>query len=241
MTLDKRLISKLGTMPEVFKIPFENCQITLSDFHLLKLVVRWVALHTQLEKQVINADLPPRFLFQWLCWMSARVRRRQGCLVCLLRTKEWFWFNKQMCYTSWNWVGVLCTSVLVYLHIRAFLFLVSCWRADTTVVPSVRSGFINRYVFFKFCRRAIRGLWILNVPNLIFPIIKLTFNAFLLELLICWYGLGGLNEILLFWNYCLQAVLMSWEIHSKWSHVYPLAASSRDQRSYFMLCLFLKC
>lgn len=51
-------------MPEVFKIPFENCQITLSDFHLLKLVVRWVALHTQLEKQVINADLPPRFLFQ---------------------------------------------------------------------------------------------------------------------------------------------------------------------------------
>lgn len=147
------------------------------------------------------------------CWMSARVRRRrQGYLVCLLRTKERFWLNKQMCYMSWNWVGVLHTSVLAYLHIRAFLFSASCWRADRTAVPSVHSRFINRYVFFKFCRRAIRGLWILNVPNLIFSKIKLIFNAFLLELLIWWYGLGGLNEILLFWNYCFQAVLMSWEI-----------------------------
>lgn len=72
------------------------------------------------------------------------------------------------------------------------------------------------------------GLGILNVPNLIFSIIKLTFNAFRPEFLICWYGLSGLNEILLFWNHCLQTVLTSCKIHGKLSCGYPLAGSPGD-------------
>lgn len=45
--------------------------------------------------------------------------------------------------------------------------------------------------------RDIRGLRISSILILIFSIIKLTFNAFHAEYLICWYGLGGLNKTLL--------------------------------------------
>jgi len=72
------------------------------------------------------------------------------------------------------------------------------------------------------------GLGIFNVSNLTFSVIKLTFNAFHPALLICWYGLTGLNEIALFWNHCLQAILTSCKIHGKLSHGYPLAGSSGD-------------
>lgn len=57
------------------------------------------------------------------------------------------------------------------------------------------------------------GLGILSVSNLAFSIIKLKCNAFGPELLLCWYGLSDLNEILLFWNPCLQALLTSCKIH----------------------------
>lgn len=204
------------------------------------LVVRWVVLHIWLEKWVMNADLPPCFLLKRLGWSSAGVGR-QDYLVCLLRTKKRVQFNKQMCYMSWNWVGVLHISVLLHLDARAFS---SCLINELTQLwfrLFAPDSLIYIYIIKKFCRRAIRGLGISNVPNLIFSIIKRTFNAFRPELLICWYGLGGLNQILLLWNHCLQAVLTSCKIHGKLSCGYPLAGSSGDWRDYFTCCLFFRC
>lgn len=85
------------------------------------------------------------------------------------------------------------------------------------------------------------GLGILNVSNLAFSIIKLKCNAFRPELLLCWYGLSDLNEILVFRNPCLQALLTSCKIHGTLSPGYPLAGSSGDGRDYFTCCLFFKC